>query len=76
MQRYYDAFENGRLPETRFASRVDAIERRLTELREKLEELRDSAKSTKAPSKKAVRDAEEAVRDAMLNGRPVSERRC
>jgi site-specific DNA recombinase len=70
VQRYYNAFENGRLPDTRFASRVDALERRLTELRAKLEELRDSAKSIQAPSKESVRDAEEAVRDAMLNGTP------
>ena len=70
MQRYYNAFENGRLPETRVAGRVDALERRLTELRAKLEEVRDSAKSVEAPRKQAVRDAEEAVRDAMLNGTP------
>jgi site-specific DNA recombinase len=70
VQRYYNAFEIGRLPDTRFASRVEALERRLTELRAKLEELRDSAKSIEAPSRKAVRDAEEAIRDAMLNGTP------
>src|SRR5439155_17125896 len=70
VQRYYNAFENGRLPETRVAGRVDALERRLTELRAKLEEVRDSAKSVEAPRKQAVRDAEEAVRDAMLNGTP------
>jgi site-specific DNA recombinase len=70
VQRYYNAFENGRLPEARFATRVDALERRLTELRAKLEEVRDSVKGVEAPSKKAVRDAEEAVRDAMLNGTP------
>jgi site-specific DNA recombinase len=70
VQRYCNAFENGRLPETRFASRVDALERRLTELRAKVEEVRDSATSVEAPSKKAVRDAEEALRDAMVNGTP------
>ncbi len=70
VRRYYNAFENGRLPETRFVGRVDALERRLTELRAKLEELHDSAESVEAPSKKAVRDTEEAVRDAMLNGTP------
>jgi site-specific DNA recombinase len=70
VQRYYNAFENGRLPETRFAGRVDALERRLTGLRAKLEEVRDSANRVEAPSKKAVRDAEEALRDAMLNGTP------
>lgn len=70
VQRYYNAFENGRLPEARFATRVDALERRLTELHAKLEEVRDCVKSVEAPSKKAVRDAEEAVRDAMLNGTP------
>jgi site-specific DNA recombinase len=37
LQRYYTAFENGRLPETRFVNRVDALERRLTELRAKLQ---------------------------------------
>jgi site-specific DNA recombinase len=68
VRRYYNAFENGRLPEARFASRVDALERRLTELRSKLEELHDSEKSAEAPSKESMRDAEEAVRDAMLNG--------
>jgi site-specific DNA recombinase len=70
VQRYYDAFENGRLPETRFVSRVGALERRLTELRAKLEELGDSAQSVETPSKMGVRHAEEAVRDAMLNGTP------
>jgi site-specific DNA recombinase len=70
VQRYYNAFENGRLPEARFATRVDALERLLTELRAKLEEVCDYVKSVEAPSKKAVRDAEEAVRDAMLNGTP------
>ena len=70
VQRYYSAFENGRLPETRFFSRVDALERRLTELRAKLEELRDSVQSAEAPSKSGVRDAEEAVRDVMLHGTP------
>ena len=70
VQRYYTAFENGRLPETRFVSRVDALERRLTDLRAKLEELRDSAQNVEAPSNQAVRSAEEALRDAMLNGRP------
>jgi hypothetical protein len=69
VQRYYNAFENGWLPEARFASRVDALERRLTESRAKLEELYDYAMgSVEAPSKQAVRDAEGAVRDAMLNG--------
>src|SRR6266571_9480850 len=33
VQRYYNAFENGRLPEARFGIRVDALERRLAELR-------------------------------------------
>jgi site-specific DNA recombinase len=70
VQRYYNAFEDGRLPETRFVGRVDALERRLTELRAKLAELRDAAKSVEAPSKETVRDAEEAIRDAMLNGTP------
>ncbi len=70
VQRYYNAFENGRLPETRFAIRVGTLERRLTELRAKLEDVRDSAKSVEAPSKKAMRDAEVALRDAVLNGTP------
>jgi site-specific DNA recombinase len=70
VQRYYIAFENGRLPDTRFASRVDALERRLNELRTQLEEVRDSAKSVEVPTTKTVRDAEEAVRDAMLNRTP------
>jgi site-specific DNA recombinase len=50
-------------------SRVDALERRLTQLRAKLAELRDSV-TVEAPSKEAVRSAEEAVRDAMLHGTP------
>jgi site-specific DNA recombinase len=70
VQRYYNAFENGRLPDARFATRVDALERRLTELRAKLEEVRDCVKSVEAPSKKAVRGAEEAVRDALLYETP------
>ena len=70
VERYYSAFENGRLSESRFGSRVDALERRLTQLRSKLGELRDSAAAVEAPSKDAVRSAEEAVHDAMLHGTP------
>ena len=70
VERYYLAFENGRLSESRFGSRVDALERRLTQLRAKRDELRDSTTSIEAPSKEAVRSAEEAVRDAMLHGTP------
>jgi site-specific DNA recombinase len=70
VERYYSAFENGRLSELRFSSRVDALERRLTQLRAKRDELRDSTTSVEAPSKAAVRSAEEAVRDAMLHGTP------
>jgi site-specific DNA recombinase len=70
VQRYYNAFENGRLPETRFIGRVEALERRLTELRAKLEELRDSASNIHGPSKEAVRNAEDAVREAMMSGTP------
>jgi site-specific DNA recombinase len=69
VERYYSAFENGRLSESRFGSRVDALERRLTQLRAKLAELRDSTR-VEEPSKEAVRNAEETVRDAMLNGTP------
>src|SRR4029077_11095185 len=70
VQRYYTAFENGRLPETRFIGRVDALERRLTDLRAKLEELRDTASNIEVPSKEAVRNAEDALRQAMHNGTP------
>ncbi|MFI5287866.1 MAG: recombinase family protein [Candidatus Dormibacteria bacterium] len=70
LQRYYSAFESGRLPETRFTGRVDALERRLTELRAKIEELRDTARNIDAPSKEAVRNAEDALHEAMLNGTP------
>jgi hypothetical protein len=70
VQRYYTAFENESLPETRFIGRVDALERRLSELRAKLEDLRDAASNLKVPSEGAVRDAEDALRDAMLNGTP------
>jgi site-specific DNA recombinase len=70
VERYYSAFENGRLSESRFGSRVDALERRLIQLRAKCDELRDSRAAVEAPSKEAVRSAEEAVRDAMLHGTP------
>ena len=60
----------GRLPEIIFASRVQALETRLTELRATLAELRDSARPVEVPSAAAVSDAEQAVRDAMLNGTP------
>ncbi len=70
VERYYLAFENGRLTESRFGSRVDALERRLTQLRAKLHELRESTTTIEAPSKEAVRSAEEAVRDAILHGTP------
>jgi len=42
VQRYYSAFESGGLPETRFLSRVQALETRLTELRARLEDLRET----------------------------------
>ena len=70
VERYYLAFESGRLSESRFGSRVDALERRLIQLRAKLDELRDSSTVVAAPSKEAVRSAEETVRDAMLHGTP------
>jgi site-specific DNA recombinase len=70
VERYYSAFESGGLSESRFSSRVDALERRLIQLRAKLGELRDTAMNVEAPSKEAIRSAEEAVRDAMLNGTP------
>src|SRR5438309_4246475 len=66
VERYYSAFESGRLSESRFGSRVDALEHRLTQLRAKLGELRDSAAAVEAPSKDAVRSAEDADRDAVL----------
>jgi hypothetical protein len=37
LERYYSAFENGRLSESRFGSRVDGLERRLIQFRAKLE---------------------------------------
>ncbi len=70
VERYYSAFENGRLSEARFGSRVDALERRLTQLRAKRAELRDATTGIEALSKEAVRSAEEAVREAMLHGTP------
>jgi site-specific DNA recombinase len=70
LSRYFTAFESGRLPEIRFAGRVQALETRLTELRARLAELQDSARAAEAPSAAAVSDAEEAVRDAMLHGTP------
>ncbi|TAN31584.1 hypothetical protein EPN29_13095 [bacterium] len=70
VERYYSAFENGRLSESRFGSRVDALERRLIQLRAKLAELRDSTTAVDVPTQEAVRSAEQAVRDAMLNGTP------
>ena len=76
VQRYYNAFENGRLPEARFASRVIAHERRLTEVRAKLEELRLSATSVEAPSKQAIRDVQEGSATRCSMERLVSARRC
>ena len=70
VERYYSAFENGRQSESRFGNRVDALERRLTQLHAKLAELRGSTSIFEAPSKEAVHSAEEAVRDAMLHGTP------
>jgi hypothetical protein len=70
LHRYFNAFETGRLPEAGFASRVAALESRLTELRGKLAELQDSAQAVEAHNAAAVRDAEDAVRNAMLNGTP------
>ncbi len=70
VQRYYTAFEDGRLPETRFIGRVDVLERRLSDLRAKLEGLRDASSNLKVPSEGAVHEAEDALREAMLNGTP------
>ena len=58
------------ISESRFGSRVDGLERRLTQLRAMLEELRDTAMIVEAPSNEAMRSPEQAVRDAMLNGAP------
>ena len=70
--RYYSAFESGGLPETRFLSRVPALETRLTELRARLEDLRESDRTEVlvAPTAEVIRNVEEVLRDAMLNGTP------
>jgi site-specific DNA recombinase len=72
VQRYYSAFESGGLPETRFLSRVQALETRLTELRAQLDDLRESARTEAlvAPTAEVIRHVKETLRDAMLNGTP------
>jgi len=72
VQRYYSAFESGGLPETRFLSRVQALEARLTDLRARLEDLREADRTEMpvAPTAEVIRNAKETLRDAMLNGTP------
>ena len=72
VQRYYSAFESGGLPETRFLSRVQALETRLTELRARLEDLRETDRTEVlvAPTAEVMRNVKETLRDAMLNGTP------
>jgi site-specific DNA recombinase len=72
VHRYYSAFESGGLPETRFLSRVQALETRLTELRARLEDLRESDRTEvlAAPTAEVMRNVKETLRDAMLNGTP------
>jgi site-specific DNA recombinase len=72
VERYYSAFESGGLPETRFISRVQALETLLTELRARLEDLRESERKEAhvAPTAEVMRNAEEAVCDAIRNETP------
>jgi len=72
VQRYYSAFESGGLPETRFLSRVQALETRLTELRARLDDLRESDRTEVlvAPTAEVMRNVKETLRDAVLNGTP------
>jgi site-specific DNA recombinase len=72
VQRYYSAFESGGLPETRFLTRVQALENRLTELRARRKDLRESdvGEVFAAPTAEVMRNVEETLRDAMLNGTP------
>ena len=72
VRRYYSAFESGGLPETRFLSRVQALETRLTGLRARLDDLRESDRTEVpvAPTAEVMRNVKETLRDAMLNGTP------
>ena len=72
LQRYYSAFESGGLPETRFLSRVQALETRLTELRARLEDQKESDRTEVlvVPTAEVMRNVKETLRDAMLNGTP------
>jgi hypothetical protein len=72
VERDYSAFESGGSPETRFISRVQALETLLSELRARLEDLRESERKEVhvAPTAEVMRNPEEAVRDAIRNGMP------
>ena len=60
------------LPETRFLSRVQALETRLTELRAQSEDLKESDRKEVlvAPTAQVMRSVKETLRDAMRNGTP------
>ncbi len=69
IERYYGAFETGRLPEERFSQRIEAREKRLAELRARRNDLEevDSSKP-KVPTSSVLRETAEAISQALTRG--------
>ena len=69
VERYYDAFEAGRLPEGRFASRTEALELRLTDLRARRQALQEAeADRPEVPTAAVIRETATAITEAMSRG--------
>ena len=69
VDRYYSAFETGRLPEGRFAKRIEALERRLADLRARKVALEEStATRPEVPTGLVIRETAEAIAEAMTRG--------
>jgi site-specific DNA recombinase len=69
VDRYYTAFETGRLPEGRFAKRIEALERRLTALRARKTVLEEStATRPEVPTGLVIHETAEAIAEAMTRG--------
>ena len=69
VDRYYSAFELGRLPEGRFAKRIEALEQRLTDLRARRKALEEAeATRPEVPAAAVIHDTAEAIAEAMNRG--------
>jgi hypothetical protein len=69
--RYYSAFERGRLPEERFARRIEALQQGLADRRARKTALEESeAIRPELPTGLVIRETAEAIAEAMTSGHP------